>query len=1285
MDRYYDSVYTAAPAILSIQDQAYLQDVPQLKLTSAERAIELPSRVNNAETQFMTPIFYQSGNECGQASTICYTLSYELLRRRHQNYMWGYDYQYPSRFAWNFCNKGANGGVSFLESWEVIRTAGTPTVNEWGGWYNYGEITRWISGYDLYHSAMKNRISEVYAIHIDNEEGLLVLKHWLNDHLCGEHPGGLANFYCTYLGNGYLSRLPAGTPEAGKYVLTEFTTTVNHAKTIVGYDDSICWDYNGDGHYTNDIDINGDGVVNIKDWEVGAVIFCNTFGTDFANNGYCYLPYCKLASLPNEGGIWNSTVYVVQVKDEVYPQITYKATLRHSSRNKIKVSAGIANNTSATQPEHTLDFYVFNYQGGNYPMKGTEEDSADYLEFGLDVSPLLNYMTPNAPCKFFFNVTEQDPNNSNSGEIVNFSLMDYTSGSEVEQPCPSEHVPIANNTTTTLTLVRTINFSKPIIQDTVIPTFQAYEPLYHQLQATGGQAPYRWEISRDYKEELLSEGAPTMEGNTVQLSNTSNGYAVIPLNFDFPFHGDYYQQIVVYANGYLSFHHRPANWPFLQDENLQNSSNRMICPFKANLNPCQIKKIETSDEITLQFNAKINGQASSQIRFAVTLHKSGQIDFYYGDMSYTGSDYESGLHYGDGRTHQTTSLSGLTANNLSNRSLRLTPQTLPEGITLSSSGLLSGTSTHAFNDHVCALTCYDNNDVKTTQNVHFNCTYTALLLLSETLVNGSSDPIIFTGDTILFTLKVKNLDTLTYHNGRIHIENNDFFVNILDSSEYFGSIAPGNEYTLNQCMKCTVESNTPSNRSTTFAITIDNDLSPITYNRSYLIHSAKIDVTGYHILDYGSNVNNFLDPIELDSVIFTLFNPNEYALQNVDLKLRIDQPGISTPINEIHYDKIQELSDFSFPTLLYIGPEFVSGTTFDAYLDVYMNGHFLYTKTVTIRGGFDCLDFADGTLPNIFYGTNSQPIWHIAYDDAHSGSFSMQSGIIGADDTTSVSLQTSAAVAQTISFAYKVSSERNYDWFVFYIDGVQMDRWSGTIGWSTVSYPLAPGEHTLTWQYHKDYSNNTGSDCVWVDDICIPNITQMDCDLQVFPETLQVNIGQYGNATANANLTYHNLSECLLIYRNKIYDEDGNLIDWVISSPENSFLEIGDSITTTLTFHPFECGTEDQHLMLHVVTSEDSVLVPILLHYVDNTGIASLPSEYTVTVTPNPTSGLCTIEDAQHTILKVEIFDIYGKFLFQQPVHSNASILDLSTLPSGLYLLRVYRDDLISTHKIIKK
>lgn len=63
----------------------------------------------------------------------------------------------------------------------------------------------------------------------------------------------------------------------------------------------------------------------------------------------------------------------------------------------------------------------------------------------------------------------------------------------------------------------------------------------------------------------------------------------------------------------------------------------------------------------------------------------------------------------------------------------------------------------------------------------------------------------------------------------------------------------------------------------------------------------------------------------------------------------------------------------------------------------------------------------------------------------------------------------------TISFARRVSSESNWDYLRFYIDDVEIDKWSGEQERLVVEYAITEGQHTFKWSYTKDGSASGGS------------------------------------------------------------------------------------------------------------------------------------------------------------------------------------------------------------------
>jgi len=81
-------------------------------------------------------------------------------------------------------------------------------------------------------------------------------------------------------------------------------------------------------------------------------------------------------------------------------------------------------------------------------------------------------------------------------------------------------------------------------------------------------------------------------------------------------------------------------------------------------------------------------------------------------------------------------------------------------------------------------------------------------------------------------------------------------------------------------------------------------------------------------------------------------------------------------------------------------------------------------------------------------------------------------------------IQTTVSGKGTLKFYWKVSSEYDYDFLEFYIDGSLYDQISGSVNWQQKTYTISSsGSHTLEWRYVKDSGTNSGSDCGWVDKV----------------------------------------------------------------------------------------------------------------------------------------------------------------------------------------------------------
>ncbi len=128
-------------------------------------------------------------------------------------------------------------------------------------------------------------------------------------------------------------------------------------------------------------------------------------------------------------------------------------------------------------------------------------------------------------------------------------------------------------------------------------------------------------------------------------------------------------------------------------------------------------------------------------------------------------------------------------------------------------------------------------------------------------------------------------------------------------------------------------------------------------------------------------------------------------------------------------------------------------------------------------------------------------------------------------DNASTSLQTWVVGPGTLTFSWKVSSEADWDWARFLVDGAQgTSPISGEVAWTPVTVSIPAGTHFLQWTYAKDANTIGGSDAAWVDKVLwtggVPAIVSLDVngDGVVDLRDLLALAARYGTAHAAADL-----------------------------------------------------------------------------------------------------------------------------------------------------------------------
>ncbi|OIP01349.1 MAG: hypothetical protein AUJ97_07170 [Bacteroidetes bacterium CG2_30_32_10] len=720
-----------------------INQIPELKIPLEYQSKLLPTSIDNSLNQYFRPIFNQVGGSCAQASGVGYNFTYEMDFRRNvpanvlQN-------QYPSHFTYNFLNDGSmENGSTYFDGWNIIKFAGCPNVSDFGGMSPPNDIN-WITGYNKYFNGMHNKSIDYFKISVNTPEGLEILKNYFNDHGEAAAVGGLVNFSAGAT-DYTMMNLPAGTPHAGMAVITQWGPSVNHAMTFVGFDDNIKYDFNNDGLYTNNLDINSDGIIDMRDWEIGGLIVANSWGTFWGNSGKCYMMYKLLAETTTNGGIWSNAVYGIHIKPIYDPMLTFKVTLKHNSRKQIRITAGSSPDVNATSPSYTLAFPLFNNQGGNFYMQGGATLADQTIEIGLDVTPLLSNLQNNLPAKFFLMIDEVDPSNSGQGEIVSFSIISYTNGVE-ETICPETHVALINNSKTTLSIVKSVAFDPVNITTTILPEATFNQPYSQQLNATGGNAPYKWNLKIDYTEQSQQGTFPTINSQQLTPDSDDDGFAKVVLGFPFMFYGNYYDSVYVTTDGSIIFNNE---FSYIRtNDNLIVSKAITVYGSDLQIYPSQGDGIwyeGDNNHATFRWKTSLFDVPEDNFEMAVTLYANGEIHFFYGNGITPGIIWTAGVSNGDGVNYSIASISNAPLV-LNDTKLKFVGTDFPMGMQLDENGVFHGTP--IINDRTwnISFVATDFNYISNSKTIPFTVGYLGLNNINNEMPSITSNPNPFTNE-----------------------------------------------------------------------------------------------------------------------------------------------------------------------------------------------------------------------------------------------------------------------------------------------------------------------------------------------------------------------------------------------------------------------------------------------------------------------------------------------------------------------------------------------------------
>jgi subtilisin family serine protease len=118
-------------------------------------------------------------------------------------------------------------------------------------------------------------------------------------------------------------------------------------------------------------------------------------------------------------------------------------------------------------------------------------------------------------------------------------------------------------------------------------------------------------------------------------------------------------------------------------------------------------------------------------------------------------------------------------------------------------------------------------------------------------------------------------------------------------------------------------------------------------------------------------------------------------------------------------------------------------------------------------------------LPGLDWADFGTEPWFAQDSVSFDGDSALQSGPIG--DGQESWLGTTVVGPGILYFAWKVSSEKDFDFVEFLVNEELYDYQSGEVDWEDLSFLIPPGQHDLDWVYSKDDIFSDGADAAWLD------------------------------------------------------------------------------------------------------------------------------------------------------------------------------------------------------------
>ncbi|HTX88145.1 MAG TPA: T9SS type A sorting domain-containing protein [Bacteroidales bacterium] len=599
-------------------------------------------------------------------------------------------------------------------------------------------------------------------------------------------------------------------------------------------------------------------------------------------------------------------------------------------------------------------------------------------------------------------------------------------------------------------------------------------------------------------------------------------------------------------------------------------------------------------------------------------------------------------------------------------------------------------------------------------------------------------------DSLYLDLGLKNVGDQPAFQVNSEVSSNSPYITFTQDAAYYGDLNPGDRKTIQHGYSLKVSDSIPDGLQIRFNVWSYN--ADTSWFSHFFVesHAPAFHIDSLRIVDtLDGNRNGKLDPGETVQVVLYISDVGSFSCQSSYVKMSAACSFLSIEQDSVFVGDILPGLQATAVFTAAISDEAPVGTgcnfTFRAASGLY---HATQSYLETI--GLIVEDWESNNFSKFPWQFSGMP-WYVTAYEPWEGHHCCRSGLIYDEQSSILLLNYITGVDDTISFYRRVSSEANFDFLRFYVDGVLAGEWSGEQPWEREAYFVPAGSHQFKWAYVKDISESAGQDRGWIDFIEFPppplpivdagsndtlcgvTSVHLDATASAFDSLLWTT---YGDGTFDNDtipdpvytLGPDDLLAGTVRLRLTAYGTYGH-------TSRSVWMTVGIPLTTHISFFPKDtlCGGQTVTLsvdsvaggryywtpggaalrMIQVDTSvtggfgmtlfrvdvanasgchaRDSVNIT----FKDCTGIPEQSGLLSAIVYPNPTPGAFTVRMSfrETEQLSIRITDMLDKPVFEKDglaVSGDWSeVIDLTGLPKGIYILHASTGSGTCTRKIL--